>query len=393
MASTWAAASPAVLMVVASYLPYTGGTERQLQGLAGALTARGVHVEILTGQRRPEWPLRETMAGVAVHRLPYPKIRWLGTVVFLARAAAFLVTRGRRFQVFHVHTVNLLALVAVVAGRLSRRPVVLKTTGAWELEHGVLRGRAGRGLRQRLMLAVLRHADAWIALSVELGRAIEEAGVPAANVRIIPNGVDTAHFRPPGTADAKQDLRVVFVGRLVPDKALPVLLRAWTDVARRVPAATLDIVGAGPLQPDLATAASQLGLGARVRFAGFHADVRPFLEAATVFVLPSTVEGLSNALLEAMAVGLPAVATRVGGTEDVVIDGGTALMVPPHDHEALAEALTALLTAPERAREMGRQARDRAVERYSLGLVASTYLALYRELIARSCRGSAPSPR
>jgi glycosyltransferase involved in cell wall biosynthesis len=130
-----------------------------------------------------------------------------------------------------------------------------------------------------------------------------------------------------------------------------------------------------------------------VRFAGFQADVRPFLEAATVFVLPSTVEGLSNALLEAMAVGLPAVATRVGGTEDVVIDGRTALLVPPHDPEALAEALTALLTAPERAREMGREARDRVVERYSLGLVASTYLALYRELVAPSCRGSATSPR
>jgi glycosyltransferase involved in cell wall biosynthesis len=392
MASTCVADPPAVLMVIASYLPSTGGTERQLQALAGALTARGVHVEILTAQRRPEWPLRETMAGVDVHRLPYPKIRWLGTVVLLSRAAAFLVTRGRRFQVFHVHTANLLAIVAVVIGRLSRRPVVLKTTGAWELEHGVLSGRARRGLRQRLMLAVLRHADAWIALSIELGRAIAEAGVPAANVRIIPNGVDTAQFRPPGPADAKHDLRVVFVGRLVPQKALPVLLRAWTSLARRLPAVTLDIVGAGPLQPELEAAASQLGLGARVRFAGFQADVRPFLEAATVFVLPSTVEGLSNALLEAMAVGLPAVATRVGGTEDVVIDGRTALLVPPHDPDALTEALTALLTAPERAREMGREARDRVVERYSLGLVASTYLALYRELVAPSCRGTATPP-
>jgi glycosyltransferase involved in cell wall biosynthesis len=291
-----------------------------------------------------------------------------------------------------VHTANLLAVVAVVVGRVSRRPVVLKTNGAWELEQGVLNPRIRRRLRQRVMLAVLRHADAWIALSLELRRAIEEAGVPAARIHVVPNGVDTARFRP-GADGVDRGPRVVFVGRLVPQKAIPVLLRAWASVGRRAPAVTLDIVGGGPLLPELEAIAARSGLGARVRFRGFQADVLPFLQGAAVFVLPSTIEGLSNALLEAMAVGLSVVATRVGGTQDVVIDGRTGLLVPPDDPEALADALAALLTAPERAREMGRRGRDRAVERYALERVACTYRALYLDLVGRARRGGAAAPR
>jgi glycosyltransferase involved in cell wall biosynthesis len=366
-------------MVIESYLPATGGTERQLQQLAGALAARRVLVEILTIRRSPRWARRETVDGIPVHRLSYPKVRWLGALVVLAKAAAFLLTEGRRFDVLHVHTANLLAVVSVLVGRVSGRPVVLKTTGAWDLERGVLNPATRHRLRQRAMLAVLRHADAWIAVSAELRHAIEAAGVAPARIRVIPNGVDTARFRPVAGATGPEP-RVVFVGRLVSQKALPVLLTAWSRVVDQIPGVTLDIVGAGPLGPEMQGLSARLGLGAGVRFLGFQADVQPFLERAAVFVLPSRVEGLSNALLEAMAAGIPVVATRVGGTEDVVIDGHTGLLVAPDDPEALADALVALLTARERAREMGRHGRARVMERYGLSRVADEYLAVYGDI-------------
>jgi glycosyltransferase involved in cell wall biosynthesis len=225
-----------------------------------------------------------------------------------------------------------------------------------------------------------------VAVSAHLRRALEQAGVPAQRIHTIPNGVDTALFAPPSLPHSREPrpargARVVFVGRLVEEKALPVLLRAWAAVTERIAAATLDIVGAGPLQAELRALAARLGITSTVTFHGFHDDVTPFLWAADVFVLPSVVEGLSNALLEAMAAGLPVVATRISGTEDVVVHGETGLLVPADDADALAGALTSLLAAPERAREMGRRARDQVIRQCGLDLVAAAYVALYDDLV------------
>src|SRR5215510_6636065 len=118
-----------VLMVIESYLPWTGGTERQLAALAAELGARNVRVEVLTEQGRPEWPRREEIAGTCVHRVPYPKVRLLGAVVLLLRACLFLLTRGRRFHVFHIHTMSFLAVAAALVGRALGKAVILKAAG------------------------------------------------------------------------------------------------------------------------------------------------------------------------------------------------------------------------------------------------------------------------
>src|SRR5262249_54241601 len=117
------------------------------------------------------------------------------------------------------------------------------------------------------------------------------------------------------------------------------------------------------------------------RFRGFHEDVTPFLRAANVFVLSSYVEGLANTLLEAMAASLPVVATRISGSEDVVVDGETGFLVPAGGAAALARALGGLLGDPARAAAMGRRARQRVLELCSLEQVATTYLRLYQHLL------------
>ena len=171
---------------------------------------------------------------------------------------------------------------------------------------------------------------------------------------------------------------VVYTGRLSPEKGVDVLVDAWAEARRRGCLGTLCLVGDGPERQALERRAVALGVRGATRFAGPTADVAPWLQAADVFVLPSRQEGLSVALLEAMAAGVPAVATEVGGTREAV--GGTAVLVPPADPRALAEALCALLDEPGRARELGEAARVRVLSRFGILNVARRHLELYREV-------------
>jgi glycosyltransferase involved in cell wall biosynthesis len=315
-------------------------------------------------------------------------VRRLGALILLLRAGIFLFTHGRRFHVFHVHTVSGLALPAVLIGRLLRKAVILKAVGAWELG-GILNPARRRQVVYRIFLAILRRADAWVAVSSRLRRAIEAVGVPSARLVTIPNGVSTTRFVPrfegqiqgAGASDPPQ---VVFVGRLVKDKGLPVLLQAWTTVKEQVPGVTLHIVGDGPLEDEVRTLAHHSGLSECVRFHGHQQAVLPFLQTASLFVLPSYIEGLSNTLLEAMAAGLPVVATRVSGSEDVIEEGVTGLLVPPGDPIALAEAMTALLKNPARATAMGRNARQRIERSCGLESVVENYLNLYQRVLQKN---------
>ena len=176
----------------------------------------------------------------------------------------------------------------------------------------------------------------------------------------------------------------MYVGRLDPIKALPVLLAAWRRVADKVPGAILDIVGddnrgtPAPMRPGLERLVDELGIRESVTFHGTQDDVLPYLRAATCLVLASEVEGLSNTLLEAMATGVPAVATRVSGSEDLVVPDVNGVLVTPRDEDELACALAAVLTDPARAQHMGQRARQTILSRCAVGRVADAYVRLYR---------------
>src|SRR5262249_34746824 len=223
--------------------------------------------------------------------------------------------------------------------------------------------RRGR-LDMRIALALLRRADVWIALSEELRQAMLQAGVPPNRGHLLPNRVHTAPDTPGSRGDARPQLgiategrHVVFVGRLVAEKGLSTLLRGWQAIAREIGAAHLHLVGEGPLRRDLVDESRRLGTSDTVTFHGEQPNVIAFLHAADCFVLPSTIEGMSNALLEAMAVGLPLVATRIPGTEALVEDGRNGVLVPANDAQELAQAVITLLKDRGRAAALGASAR------------------------------------
>jgi glycosyltransferase involved in cell wall biosynthesis len=173
-------------------------------------------------------------------------------------------------------------------------------------------------------------------------------------------------------------------GRLEPVKDYPTLLEAMVQVPEP---ARLLIAGAGPQHCQLIQLAAKLGLEHRVRFLGFEPDITPWMQAADGFVLSSRWEGLPMGLLEAAACGLPAVATRVPGTAEVVLDGQTGWLTPAGDFTALGESMTRMTRLPSQERNaMGERARRLVMERFSLDGVLDQWEALYARLLLGSPR-------
>ncbi|NCT68792.1 MAG: glycosyltransferase family 4 protein [Rhodanobacteraceae bacterium] len=356
-----------ILMVLESEFPASrgGGTESQMRTLGEALRRRGHRVTVLTPRLRDGAQARAGRHfGLAVGRLAYPQVRFLGGLVMLARLAVFLHQHRRRYDVAHVHIAHHLALVCCLLGPALGLRTVVKVAGSWELAGGLL-GRDG-GALAHVLRPLWRRADAWQAVSTRIAATLVGLGMARERVHAIPNAVDLARYavRPrPRAAGAPRVL--AFVGRLAPEKDLSSLVHAWAQVFGERSDRHLWLVGSGSEGAGLQRRVVELGCTASVRFLGHHDDVADLLAEVDAGVLPSLMEGLSNTLLEFMACGLPVLASRVSGSEDLVQPGQTGWLHEPGDVEGLVAALRAFdaIDAAELAR-MGRNARA-AVERHA----------------------------
>jgi glycosyltransferase involved in cell wall biosynthesis len=224
-----------------------------------------------------------------------------------------------------------------------------------------------------------------VALNAELAAELKAAGI--ARVVTIPNGVDLQTFTVPSDEERRFARRqvgvpddrpvVLYAGRLVPEKGVDDVLAAWPGVvAAAGEEPSLLVAGGGAVEDYRARAA---GL-TRVRILGKVDGIRPLLHAASLVVLPSRSEGLSNVVLEAMACGVPVVGTAIPGLADQIRDGQTGVLVPVGDVAALAAAIVSLLADTRKAEAMGTAARADAVARFSLDSVADRYQELYRQV-------------
>jgi colanic acid/amylovoran biosynthesis glycosyltransferase len=217
-----------------------------------------------------------------------------------------------------------------------------------------------------------------ITVSEANARALALSGVSREHVHVIPNGVDLSRFPRPEAAEREPGL-IVCVARHVPVKNLRLLLDACALLReRRTPFRCL-LVGDGPCGSELRRWSAVLGLAPLVEFAGAaeHDDVLSLWRRASIAVLSSHREGMPVSLIEAAASGVPTVATSVGGIPELVVHEATGLLVPPGDAVALAEALERLLVDPEEALELGREARRRVEERFSLERQVDALLGLW----------------
>jgi sugar transferase (PEP-CTERM/EpsH1 system associated) len=302
--------------------------------------------------------------GCGVHVLGPPRGKW-HEVRRLTRLLGQLSP-----AVVHTHNVHP-HFYGGIAARLAGVPAVVHT------RHGVAFGDKGQG--RRLFWLACRLADRVVSVSEDAARlSARDGGLRAGKGLKIWNGIDVQAFAFRGPA-AGGDL--VTVSRLEPVKDLATLLKALAIARRARPDLRLRVVGDGSERANLEGLARSLGLEEAVSFLGERRDVAEVLSTASAFVSSSTTEGVSLTLLEAMAVGLPVVATAVGGNPEVAVEGVTAFLVPPGDPEALASAIVANAGDPARAAEMGRAARARVESRFDVRQMVRAYEGVYEEIL------------
>ena len=387
-----------VLIVVPQFLPVLGGAERQAHALARHLGERGHAVAVLT-RRVVGLPAREAIDGVSVARaIRALDVGPLYGVTYTLSAARFLLRHRREWDVVHVTHMYLDAYAAVTSRGLHGLPVVVRPACAGHYGDLARLGRfrawpfyPGPGkIALRALIRTIARADAFIANSQEVRAELEAAGCPGGRIAVIPNGVDLTRFHPDPaarTAGGRRQLGlpdgplVVFAGRLDPQKGLHTLLAALRAPALAAAGVHALLLGDGPQRADLAQAVAQDGLADRVLFRGVVEDVAPYLRTADVFAFPTLGEGMPNALLEAMATGLPCVASAVGGCRDVLTDGATGLLVPAGEAAAFQAALEALVASAALRTRLGAAARQAAVVRFGLARMVDRYEACYRAVL------------
>jgi glycosyltransferase involved in cell wall biosynthesis len=346
---------------------HIGGAEVHVIALSEKLRERGHQVTVICPRGRP------LTAELIARGLPVRAPRTMGKVdpVLLMRLAGWLRRGGG--QVIHTH-LSTASLLGSLAARLAGIPSLATV----------------HGLNTR---TCYNYARGIIAVSNAVRQHLVSQGLTSDRITVIHNGVDLRAFsRAAGGPEVGQHWGIpegspvlVTVGRLAPAKGHRDLLQALATLVAdsRWREVRLVIVGAGALLSELRHEAERLGLGERVVFVGFHRDVLPFLQAADIFVLPSTQEGLSLSALEAMAMSKPVVACRVGGTPEVVVDGQTGLLVSPGQPAELASALERLLSHPEEAEAMGAAGQQRVREDFDLEQMVTKIEQMYRNLIAQ----------
>lgn len=358
-----------------------GGAESQVRTLAAHLVRlkQGVTVVVPMLARGPR-AKTERCQKIPVARIAYPYWRVIGGGIMCARFAAFLIANRNRYDAWHVHIAHHLGAVACLLGPVLKKPVIVKISGFWELERGIVAQK--RSVLTRLARACFQRATVLQAISTRIAHDLVEHGFPPERVVVLPNAVDTRRFSvessaPDGTFSA------VFVGRLVPEKDLSVLLRGWARAFRGQTDTRLKLVGRGPEEQALRELAASLGIADQVEFPGHCESVQDLLAQSHVGLLPSRVEGLSNTLLEYMASGLPTIATRVSGSEDFVDHGRSGWLFEVGDEQALAEHLRNAYSMERGAlRELGREARRTIERKATLEIVVERLMQLYREPIS-----------
>ena len=356
-----------ILIVTGIFPPDIGGPATYVPQIAEGLAQRGHAVTVVTLSDRLDH--EDGVYPFQVIRLPRRAFKpWR-----MGRTVLVLLRLGRRADVLFV---NGLALESVLANFVLRKPLVMKVVGdlAWERATG--RGwtaddfetfqKRRYGLRVELLKALrswwTRRADRVIVPSRYLARWVESWGVPKDRLVVIYNAVELVDGVEPLPVPLKTPVKAITVGRLVPWKRVDGLIEAL----REIPELGLVIVGDGPERPRLERIVQELGISDRVYFAGQRSktETLSLMAACDFFVLNSTYEGHPHAVLEAMALGLPVVATAVGGTPEVVRDGETGVLVPGR-YGALGASLSALARDPALRRRLGRAARQWIGERLS----------------------------
>jgi glycosyltransferase involved in cell wall biosynthesis len=422
-----------ICFVSLQFPPSVGGAQMQAERQAQQLRNLGHDVMIVTLRLKRQWARKTLLHGLPVVRVggiykPDGTLRIGRLGIWPASIGVFLVLWRQRYtyDVIHTFQVSVLAAAVVLIGKLTHKPIIIRImavgpTGQKNSQHeprplmaDTLTDRSfllidsvkdqgaqddiGDLLRNTLggrkILNFIQKSDSYFqALSTRSICYLSSWGIPLKRIVYIHGNVDTEKFRPgqEKRPDPNRPERLVTcVARLEYQKGIDVLLLGWrrmisTSSEWRIPLMPkLRLIGDGALRPQFERMAAELNIRDSVEFLGLRSDILDLLQQSWGFVLPSRNEGMSNALLEAMACGLPCIATRVSGSEDIITDGLNGILVESEQPVQMADALRCLIEDTELAQRLGREARVTVVREYQLAQSVERCLALYYQLLAEN---------
>lgn len=365
-----------IAVFVDRYAP--GGTQRQIIELLKRIDRRRFQIFPVCFHGGGQWFDQVAAFGDPIALFPIHGFRRPGT----ARQLVSFARWCRENKIALMHSWDIYSNIFGLAGAaLASVPVRI----------GSRRGLAGPAGAQFLQRASYRAAHQIVANSQAAAQQLMDDGVPGERVAVITNGIDPSIFSE--RQYAVRPHRIAMVACLREEKRIDVLIAAAPRVLASHPDAQFLIVGDGPCRAELVAQARACGVFDRFQFLGHRDDVPELLAKADLLVLPSEMEAFPNAIIEAMAAGLPVVATAVGGIPELVEDGRTGRLVPPGNPEALAAALVEVLSEPDRAAEYGRAGRRSVEQTYSFERMVEQFETLYVSELERSRDRSASANR
>lgn len=386
-----------VLMVISQFYPIIGGAEKQAQLLAQKLIQKGIEVKVITGWWDFKMPRKEIIDGIEVHRnfscwrmFGIKGIRTLGGLIYMFTLGLYLLIHRREYDIIHVHQILYPAFISVLVGKsILKKPVLAKNACSGLTSDIKYIKRFPFGNLQLKYL--INHLDCLIAVNEEGIFEFKAIGYPETKIQHIPNGVSLFLE---GKTKANGTLNVISTVRLDRQKGIDVLLRAWRKVVAQEKTLKLLILGQGPLELELKNLAKSLEIIDSVKFVGFVTNPEDYLRKSDIFVLPSRAEGMSNALLEAMCIGLSCVATNISGNKELISENAkqpvllgefviekNGILINPDDVEGLYKAILFLAGRKREREDIGRKGQEFIRKNYSIDLVADRYVALYKSIL------------
>lgn len=355
------------------------GTERHVLELARGLMQDAIRAMLVCP---PVSVLAEHAAREGIPLIGIPKRGPIDPGAI--RQLRTLLAAGE-LDVLHTHN-GRTALHAAIAVARAKRGRVVAT------QHFISPARTQRrgplGILGRMLHGWAgQHVARYIAVSSAAHAAMISRGESAAKIAVVPNGISEPQVAELASAGAVRQqfgllpntLLIVCAARLDPEKDVSTLIQAMALLGESVPNAVAVIAGEGVLAGRLRSEIAAANLGQKVILAGFRSDVLALIRAADLFVLPSLAEPFGLVLIEAMALSRPVIATRAGGPIEIVEDGVTGRLVPPQNPLAMAQAMKALLTAPDALVAMGARGRERFLNKFTTAQMARATLAVYRQ--------------
>lgn len=379
-----------ILIINYEFPPVGGGGGTASYYLSSELVRLGYEVDVLTS-RFKNLKEKETINGVTVYRVPVLRKRrdyctFIEMLTFIISSFFFLcrLLKNKKYDLVQAFFSFPSGILGIISKKLFGIPYILSLRGGDVPGANPYRYKTLHMILFPIQCQVWKSANAITALPGVVKQVSKLD--PNLNFQVIPNGVDIKKFKP--LSEKRTDIiNILYVGRLIRRKGLKYLIQSMpTVISKTRIMLKLTIIGDGPIREKLETMVKKLIVEHVIDFQGFVSEKKLVerYQKADIFVLPSLFEGFGNVITEAMASGLPVIATRVGAIPEIVIDGETGFLVQSKDSVSLADAITKLVVDKNLRKKMGKAGRTRVEKLYSWSKIVEKYVATYLRCLSRA---------